>query len=85
MTDKVTISLTPHNALAILAFMCEFLNDENRSNPEFQAIHEALDEYQTSLTINITEEQIDDAVAEAQVNFLLGKSPQGKEEDDDSG
>lgn len=81
MSDKVNIQLTPHNAICILSFLCEFFTDENKDVPEFAAIHEALHEYETQIVNNINHEQIDDAIAEAEVNKLLGKSPNSDEEE----
>lgn len=47
--DKITIKLTPHNAICILSFLCEFFTDENKDVPEFAAMHEALHEYETQI------------------------------------
>lgn len=80
MSDKITIKLTPHNAICILSFLCGFFTDENKDVPEFAAIHEALEEYASQVVNNITHEQIDDAIAEAEVNKLLGKVPNRDEE-----
>lgn len=81
MSDKITIQLTPHNAICILSFLCEFFTDENKDVPEFAAMHEALHEYETQIVNNINHEQIDDAIAEAEVNKLLGKVPNRDEEE----
>lgn len=82
MTDKVNIKLSPHNAIAILSFLTEFFYDENRDDPELQAMHDAVDEYEESILDNITEQQVDDAIAEANVNELLGKTPKRRDNDD---
>jgi len=81
MSDKITIKLTPHNAICILSFLCEFFTDENKDVPEFAAIHEALHEYETQIVNNINHEQIDDAIAEAEVNKLLGRVPKRDDEE----
>lgn len=81
MSDKITIQLTPHNAICILAFLCEFFTDENKHEPEFAAMHEALEEYESEVVKNMTYDQIDDAIAEAEVNKLLGKVPKRDDEE----
>jgi hypothetical protein len=75
MANKVKIELTPYNALSILSFLREFVNDDNVNEPAFKAIHEAVDEYNVSLIKHITPEQVNDGQQENQVNQLIGKSP----------
>jgi hypothetical protein len=75
MPKSVKIELTPYNGMTILSFLREWINDDVKHDPQFQAIREAVDEFEASLTKNITNDQITDAVAENQVNQLIGKSP----------
>ena len=75
---KVKIQLTPYNALSIFSFLREFINNENSDEPEFKAIHEAVNQYENEIVKNITEDHIDDFNAENKVNQLIGKSPQAK-------
>ena len=73
---KIKIELTPYNALSILAFLRQFVNDGNKVEPNFKAIHDAVDQFGAQIVRNITYEQIKDYNAENQVNQLIGKSPQ---------
>jgi hypothetical protein len=71
----VKIELTPYNAISILAFLREYINDDVKHEPQFKAISEAVDEYEKSIYRNMNMCQIVDAAAENQVNQLIGKSP----------
>lgn len=73
---KVKVELTPYNGLEILSFMREFINDDIKHDPALTSIRAAVDEFEASLTKNITNDQITDAQAENQVNQLLGRSPE---------
>jgi hypothetical protein len=75
MKDIVKIELSPYNALTLLSFMREFVNESNTDDYRLNAIHEAVNQYEKSMTKNITLDQIDDAKVENQVNQLIGKSP----------
>jgi hypothetical protein len=78
MAKKVTIELTPYNTLAILSFLREYVNDETKGISEFQAINDAVDEYEKQVYSNISDSQIEDAIAESEVNDLIGKHPEKK-------
>ncbi|REE01125.1 hypothetical protein [Marinoscillum furvescens] len=72
---KVGIELKPYNALSILSFCREFINDDTCDEYRFQAIKEAVDELEMQLGRHLTDEQWDEINAENQVNQLIGKSP----------
>lgn len=55
--------------------MREFINDSNKNEPHFQSIHEAVNELETELAKNITNEAWDDIESTSLVNQLLGKEP----------
>lgn len=71
---KIKIELSPYNAAAIYGFMREFINEENADEYRFKAIHEAVDEFEKELN-KITSDQLEDLIAENQINQLIGKSP----------
>ena len=77
MTDnsKVAIELKPYNAVTILAFCREFVNDQSCDEYKFQAIKEAVDELEMQIARHLTDEQWEEINAENQVNQLIGKSP----------
>jgi hypothetical protein len=72
---KVLIELNPYTALAILSFCREYINDETKGDYRFKAINEAVDEYEAEVCCKISSDQIRDAVAENEVNRLIGKWP----------
>lgn len=72
---KVPIELSPYNAVSILAFCREFINDDTGDEYIFQAIKEAIDELESQLGRNLTDEHYDDIQAEGEVNRLIGKGP----------
>jgi hypothetical protein len=72
---KVPIELKPYNAVAILAFCREYINDDLADDYMFQAIREAVDEFELQLARNLNDDQWDEIRAENQVNQLIGKSP----------
>ena len=72
---KVKIELTPYNALAILAFLREYINDENKHDSRFAAIHESVDEYAKEIFTKANNEQISAGIFESKVNDLLGRHP----------
>ena len=75
MAKNVTIELTPYDALAILKFCREFINDDTKGDYRFKAIEDAVNEYEKQIYKNVSSEQLDDAIAENQVNRLIGKWP----------
>lgn len=75
MINKVPIELTPYNALVIVKFLREWVNDDNNNDPIFRAIHEAVRQFEDQVFNNMNHEQLEDGKAENQVNQLIGKSP----------
>jgi hypothetical protein len=73
--SKVPIELKPYNAAAILAFCREFISDDSCDEYKFQAIKQAVNEFEEQLARNLTEEQWEEIRAENRVNQLIGKSP----------
>lgn len=71
---KVTVNLTPYNALAILSLLKEF----DFERPKLRAIREAAEEFEIELLKNISDEQMEDANRENAVNQMTGKSPKRK-------
>jgi hypothetical protein len=74
--SKVPIEMKPYNAIIILSFCREFVNEETCDDYKFQAIKEAVDELEIQLGRNLTDEHWDEINAENQVNQLIGKSPE---------
>lgn len=72
---KVKIELEPYNALQLLAFLREFINDDNSDEYKFRAIHESVNEYESEIRKKVTNEQMDEVNAVNQINQLIGKSP----------
>lgn len=75
---KVKIELTPYQALSILSFLREFINEENEEVHEFKAIHECVTAFENQVYQKVTDEMIEDAIAENEVNILIKKVPQNK-------
>jgi hypothetical protein len=73
--NNVPIELSPYNALTILSFMREFVNERMPKEYRFQAIREAVDEFEFQLTRNITDEQHAAVLEELKINKLIGKVP----------
>lgn len=73
---KVPLKMKPYNALAILSFCREFVNDDLDANYLFKAIKEAVAELEEQLGRTLTDEHWDEIHAENQINQLIGKSPQ---------
>ncbi|MES2287666.1 MAG: hypothetical protein V4547_18365 [Bacteroidota bacterium] len=74
MAFKVKLELNPYTALAMLAFVREYINDDTKYDDRFKAIQDAAEEYELELAKKITNEQMADASMENKVNFLIGKS-----------
>lgn len=72
---KVPIEMKPYNALSILSFCREFVNDDLIKEYKNQALREAVDELEQQLARHLTDEQWEEVRAENQVNQLIGKSP----------
>lgn len=75
---KIKIELDPYNAISILSFIREFINEENEGEYKLKAIHEAVDELQDQLGRNLTEDQWNEINMVNQLNQLIGKSPEKK-------
>lgn len=75
MSKKVNIALRPYDALAIISFMREYINDSNRDWPELKAIHETVDAYEKEITEKISIDMIEDARLECKVNDISGRHP----------
>jgi hypothetical protein len=72
---KVPIELSPYNALSILAFCREFVNDDLVDEYKFTAIREAVDQLELQLHRNLTDEHWEEIHIENKTNQLIGKSP----------
>jgi hypothetical protein len=72
---KVQIELRPYTAIAVLSFLREYINQGNRDMPMLQAIHESVEEYEKQVCQSITQDQIEDARLENDVNFLTKRQP----------
>lgn len=74
LSHNATIKLRPHDALVILSFLREFINDDVKYDPQFTAIRGAVDAYEKEV-YKMSHAQLDDAIAEVEVNKLIGKCP----------
>ena len=72
LVKPVGVHLSPVAALTILGFLLEF---EPLDLPQLATLREAVDEFKAQISDNITDEQLQDANAQIEVNILLGKSP----------
>lgn len=71
------MALNPYNAITILSFLREYINEETTSGRyELTAIKEAVDQYELEFSRNVTHEQMEEIRQENAVNQLIGKSPQ---------
>lgn len=75
MSDKVKIELRPYDAIAILSFLREFINDENKNDSRLAAIHETVKEYEDEIHKNMTSDMLEDAILENSINGLAGRHP----------
>jgi hypothetical protein len=75
MANKVTIELRPYDVLVIRQFLRSFINDDNKHIPEYAAIHEAVNNYESQIYKKITGSQLDDAIVEMNVNLVAGRQP----------
>ncbi len=73
--ENVRISLTPYNALAILSFCREFINESTKGDIKFKSIQDAVDEYEKQINKNMSQAQFEDALEENNINKLIGKWP----------
>ena len=72
---KVPLEMKPYNAVSILAFCREFINEDLEDDYKFQSIKEAVNELEEQLAINLTDAQWDEINAENAVNQMIGKAP----------
>lgn len=75
MSRKVKIELTPYNAMHILSFCREFINENTPEQYIFKAIKEAVDEMESELAKSLTDEHWQEITAESAINELIGKVP----------
>lgn len=75
MPNKVKIELRPYTALAILKFCREFINDDNKDDSRFTAIHESVKEYEDEIYKRVTPAQLEDAILENRVNDVAKRHP----------
>lgn len=75
MAKNVLIELAPYDALAILAFCREYINDETKDDYRFKAIQDAVYNYEQQIYLKVGNDQLDDAIAENETNRLIGKWP----------
>ena len=73
--SKVSIKMKPYNAVTILSFCREFINDDLCDEYRFQAIKEAVKELEMQLVRSLTDKHWEEITVENQVNQLIGKSP----------
>lgn len=67
--------MKPYNAMIILSFCREFINDDTCDEYRFQSIREAVDELEMQLGRNLTDKHWEEIDIENSVNQLIGKSP----------
>lgn len=73
--NKIRIEITPYNAISILSFCREFINEDTPNEYHFQAIKEAVDELELQLGRILTDEHFEEIRAEDEVNKIIGKIP----------
>ena len=73
--NKIRIEITPYNAISILSFCREFINEDTPNKYHFQAIREAVDELELQLGRILTDEHFEEIRAENELNKLIGKIP----------
>lgn len=74
---KVKIELRPYDALSILSFCREYINDTTKNDRQFAAIQEAVENYEKEVVSKLTPSQLEDAKLERIVNDLAGRHPYG--------
>ncbi len=72
---KVNLQLRPYDALAILSFCREYINDSSKGIPELTAIHEAVNAYEQEIYKAISMNQLGDATLECHINYLTNRHP----------
>lgn len=74
---KVQLALSPYCALTICSFLAEFREDFDKDK-ELIGLKTAFEEFFKEVALKTSQDQIKDAIAEVEVNILLGKSPDRK-------
>lgn len=75
MGKKVKLELRPYDALGILRFCREFINDDNKNDKRFTAIHESVKSFEDEIYKKINTDQLEDAILECKVNDLTDRHP----------
>ena len=73
--EKVKIELSPHHACTLKFFLRLFINKWTKRYKRMKTINEAVESYEKELLKNITPEQVDEAMNEAEINRILGYQP----------
>jgi len=74
------ISLTPYEACSLVAFLDEFKEDfEGR--PDCEAIRNVIKVFSDQVYANLSDKDIDEALAENAVNKLIGRAPSNSKSD----
>lgn len=68
------IEISPYHAVTILSFLREFVK-KGETDYKFKALCESVNAYEDQFMENVTQEEWEDAMEEAQVNALIGKTP----------
>lgn len=76
MSRKVKIELRPYDALTILSFLREYINDENKNDPQFASIHETVNAYEKEIYEKVDVNMVEDAALESEVNRLTNRQPE---------
>lgn len=75
MPNKVCIELRPFDAITILCFLREYINEENNQIPELAALHECVDAYEKQIYAKLSNEMIEEAYLENAINDAAGRQP----------
>ena len=75
MGSLVKIELRPHDALGILSFLREYVNDSNKHDGNLAALHEMVNAYENQIYTNVSSKHLDDAELELSVNKITGRVP----------
>jgi len=72
--SKVKLELTPYTAIAMLAFVREWVNEDTKNDPLYKPIQDACDEYEKEIVEKMTPTQLEDATMQNEVDKLTGKA-----------
>lgn len=75
MSQKVRIELRPYDALEILSFLREYINEDNKNIPQLAAIHETVDAYEKEIYDKVNLEMLENAKLENEVNKICNRQP----------